>query len=187
MRDPMPAATISPAAAAAAAAALGAPPTAQVTRADPAVFVPSETVLYVRFADVDMMQIVHHAAYFHWLEQIRFKFLNDVLGVPFEQLLSEGVALPLTGCSMDFRRRLRFGDRPVGYVRVELFKQAKIALHYRIYDSLTGELVNTAVTTHCFLDAGQRLMLRTPKFFSAALALALERHPDCALAAGVAP
>lgn len=180
MRDPMPAATIGPAAVAAAAATA-------LTRADPAVFAPSETVLYVRFADVDMMQIVHHAAYFHWLEQIRFKFLNDVLGVPFEQLLSEGVALPLTGCSMEFKRRLRFGDRPVGYVRLELFKQAKIALHYRIYDSLTGELVNTAVTTHCFLDAGQRLMLRTPKFFSVALAQALERHPDCALAAGVAP
>lgn len=163
------------------------PAAAAVARPDPAVFAPSETALHVRFADVDMMQIVHHAAYFHWLEQIRFKFLDDVLNVPFARLLSEGVALPLTGCAMEFKRSVRFGDRPVGYVRVELFKQAKIALHYRIYDAPNGELVNTAVTTHCFLDAGQRLMLRTPPFFSAALERALLRHPGCALPAGAAP
>ena len=37
--------------------------------------------LYVRFADVDMMRIVHHTAYLHWFEQLRFHFLDAELGL----------------------------------------------------------------------------------------------------------
>ena len=142
------------------------------------VFAPSETELYIRFADVDMMQVVHHSAYIHWFEQIRFKFLHDILGVKFEKFFDADIALPLTSCELAYKRSFRFGDLPVGFARIELFKQAKIAFRYEIYNRLTGELCTTGATTHCFLGRGQKLMLRTPTFFLEAAKSSLDRYPD---------
>jgi acyl-CoA thioester hydrolase len=141
-------------------------------------FVPSETVLYVRFADVDMMQVVHHGAYLHWFEQIRFHFLNEILGLSLERLIAENVALPLTQCDLQFRRAIRFGQRLAGYARAEIGKQALIKLNYAIYDQDSGELMTTGSTTHCFLGPQLRLLLRAPAFFAEAVAGALSRFPD---------
>lgn len=148
------------------------------------VFEPSRTELYIRFADVDMMSVVHHGAYVHWLEQIRFRFLHDILGVHFKQLLDEEVALPLTHCELSYKRVFEFGQVPVGYARVELYPQAKFKVHYDIYERDSGILHTSGSTTHCFLGAGRKLLLRTPAFFAEALKASLARFPDCQAKAG---
>lgn len=143
------------------------------------VFEPSRTELYIRFADVDMMSVVHHGAYVHWLEQIRFHFLHDVLGVEFKQLVDEEVALPLTHCELSYKRVFEFGQVPVGYARVELYPQAKFKIHYDIFERESGALHTSGSTTHCFLGAGRKLLLRTPAFFASALETSLAKFPDC--------
>lgn len=140
-------------------------------------FQPSLTELYVRFADVDMMQVVHHAAYVHWLEKIRFEFLHNIVGVTFEMLVQERLALPLTQCEVNYRRPFKFGDVAHGFVRVELFPQAKVALHYQIFNAGTGELATLGKTTHCYLK-DNKLLLRTPAIFEAALQRLREIHPN---------
>jgi acyl-CoA thioester hydrolase len=141
-------------------------------------FQASETELHVRFADVDMMQVVHHSAYIHWFEKIRFKFMQDILGVPFKQWLDAGIALPLTSCELTYKHAFRFGDQPVGYARVEVFKQAKVALHYQVFNRETGVLATTGSTTHCFLGPGLKLLVRIPEFFALAMAESSQRFPD---------
>jgi acyl-CoA thioester hydrolase len=141
-------------------------------------FQASETELHVRFADVDMMQVVHHSAYIHWFEKIRFKFMQDILGVPFKQWLDAGIALPLTSCELTYKHAFRFGDQPVGYARVEVFKQAKVTLHYQVFNRETGLLATTGSTTHCFLGPGHKLLLRIPEFFAQAMTESSLRFPD---------
>jgi len=139
----------------------------------------TRTELAVRFADVDMMQVVHHSAYLHWFEQIRFRFMHEVLGVSFDQLVEQNVALPLTECQVAYKKAFRFGDRPVGYVRLEVFPQARFALHYAIFNGEGGAPAATGVTTHCFLGPQFRLLLKTPAFFGEAIERARSAHPEC--------
>lgn len=148
------------------------------------VFQASRTELYIRFADVDMMSVVHHGAYVHWLEQIRFRFLHDILGVEFKRLVDEEVALPLTHCDLSYKKVFEFGQIPIGYARVELYPQAKFKIHYEIYERDSGALHTLGTTTHCFLGPKRKLLLRTPRFFADALKISRERFPDCLVEAG---
>jgi len=139
----------------------------------------TRTELAVRFADVDMMQVVHHSAYLHWFEQIRFHFLHEVLGISFDQLLEAAIALPLTECRVAYKKALRFGDLPVGYVRLEVFREARFALHYALYNGDTGAPAATGVTTHCFLGPQFRLLPQTPALFGEAIERVRVLHPEC--------
>jgi acyl-CoA thioester hydrolase len=141
----------------------------------------SRTELHVRFADVDMMQVVHHSAYLHWFEQIRFRFMREVLGVQFTQLVAAGIALPLTGCELAYKSAFRFGDTPVGYARLELFPQARFRLHYAVYNNDTGAPATTGTTTHCFLGRDFQLLPKTPALFADALERVRQAHPECLL------
>src|SRR5258708_13428847 len=65
-------------------------------------FSPSMTELAIRFADVDMMQVAHHSAYIHWFEQIRFSFLERIMGVQCEELTRAKIAFPVIECHANY-------------------------------------------------------------------------------------
>lgn len=146
------------------------------------VYTPSATPIGIRFADVDMMQVVHHSAYLHWFEQIRLKFLGDVVGIPFADLHASGISLPVIALDVAYRRSFRFTDQPVGYARVQLFAQAKVTVHYAIHDAVGRWLGASGSTTHCYVDRDGKLLLRTPPFIEHALQRARQAHPDGVLA-----
>lgn len=151
----------------------------------------SATRITIRFADVDMMQVVHHASYLHWFELIRFNALEQVFGLSYEDLKAAGLALPLTSCAIDFRRSVRFEDQVTGYALLELHKKAAFTVHYRIYrdrpeagrdrPAAAPELCVSGSTTHCFLDRENRLLLWTPPLVRDAFAGAVERWPGWVL------
>lgn len=143
----------------------------------------SATPIAVRFADVDMMQVVHHAAYLHWFELVRFHALEVIFGLTFADLKAAGLALPLTACAMDFRRGVRFDDKVTGYAQLELHKKAAFTVHYGLYrerpedPDAAGELCVSGSTTHCFLDRDNRLLLWTPPLVRDAFEQAVRRWP----------
>jgi acyl-CoA thioester hydrolase len=118
--------------------------------------------LYVRFADVDMMRIVHHAAYLHWFEQLRFHFLEAELGLDYETLSREGLRFPLVGCTVEFLKPVVFGARPVGAVRLEYGKTSLLVFHYEIREAGDGPLYARATTTHCCVDQELKLRVSVP-------------------------
>ena len=54
----------------------------------------SETFLTVRYAETDMMGIVHHSRYYPWFEQARTDFIKKS-GITYTQMEQAGVLLPL--------------------------------------------------------------------------------------------
>lgn len=144
-------------------------------------FLPSETEIDIRFADVDMMQVVHHAAYLHWFETIRFHLLEDVLGLDFESLRRTGLGFPLLSCEVHYLKPFRFEDAPFGYGRLELYQKAVFSIHYQVYKGKDGPLGVTGKTTHCYLDGGSRLLLRTPEIARWAFRRVVAKYGDCVL------
>ena len=144
-------------------------PTGDARDSENAFSAASATPIKIRFADVDMMQVVHHGAYVHWFEQIRWNVLFDVLGIAFAEFVDSGVAMPVIAMEAKYRRSFRFTDQPVGYARVQLFAEAKVIVHYAVHDAVGGWLGATGSTTHCYVNRDGKLLLRTPPFIQRAL------------------
>jgi acyl-CoA thioester hydrolase len=125
--------------------------------------------LYVRFADVDMMRIVHHTAYLHWFEQLRFHFLESALGLDYEALSREGLRFPLVGCAVEFLKPVVFGARPVGQVRLEYGKTSLFVFHYEVRDADDDVLYARATTTHCCVDQELKLRVSVPPILQEAV------------------
>jgi acyl-CoA thioester hydrolase len=128
--------------------------------------------LYVRFGDVDMMRIVHHTAYLHWFEQLRFHFLEAELGLDYETLSREGLRFPLVGCTVEFLKPVVFGARPVGQVELEYGQTSLFVFRYQIRDADDGALYARATTTHCCVDQELKLRVTVPPVLQEAVARA---------------
>ena len=59
----------------------------------------SQTRLTVRYAETDMMGVVHHSRYYPWFEQARTDFIKET-GLTYSDMERMGILLPLieTGC-----------------------------------------------------------------------------------------
>ncbi|MBQ6558755.1 MAG: thioesterase family protein, partial [Clostridia bacterium] len=55
----------------------------------------SETFLTVRYAETDMMGIVHHSRYYPWFEVARTEFIKKT-GLTYTEMEQMGILLPLT-------------------------------------------------------------------------------------------
>lgn len=144
-------------------------------------FLPTETPIHIRFADVDMMGVVHNAAYLHWFEQIRFNALDKVLELDYELLRGLGLAFPLVTSSIRYLKPFRFGDQPVGYAQIEVYKKAMFGVHYKVYTGRDGVLGATGVSTHCYLDRDSKMLMWTPEIIQKHMRMSIEKYPGCTL------
>ena len=55
----------------------------------------SKSYLTVRYAETDMMGIVHHSRYYPWFEVARTDFIKST-GISYSEMEQQGILLPLT-------------------------------------------------------------------------------------------
>ncbi len=116
---------------------------------------PAEThsVLAVRYAETDMMGVVHHATYPVWFEVGR----TDVMlacGLPYTQIEARGHYLMLSGLTVEYRRAARYGDTVTVVTRVAELRSRTVTFAYRV---LRGEeLLATGETRHIATDHAYR-------------------------------
>jgi acyl-CoA thioester hydrolase len=141
---------------------------------------PNEFMATPRFADVDMMRVVHHSRYWTWLEDARFHFLRTVLEVTPGEVEAQAIYTPLVSSSASYGRAVRWGDSVIIAVRMELYEGAKFSFHHDVTLANDRRVrVAQARTTHVFTDLDLRLKLSIPPFYREKLDRALERlGPD---------
>ena len=110
----------------------------------------------VQYYETDMMGVVHHANYLHWMEEARIDFQNR-LGFPYAEMEAEGVISPVKALSCEYRRPCAFGDTIGVAVSVESFNGVVLALRYEMKKQ-TGETVCTARSEHVFLRRDGRFV-----------------------------
>ena len=69
----------------------------------------SSTDIEVRYAETDMMGIVHHASYLPWLEIARGNLLKE-RGISYSKLEESGILLPVVEIKMNYRRPATYDD-----------------------------------------------------------------------------
>ena len=110
----------------------------------------------IRYAETDMMGVVHHASYVLYFEDARTNFLEQ-LGTPYAQIEAAGLTSPVVDLHINYGRPLVYGDQPIMRTRVVENGQSKTVYAYEVFKNAADLEANqpccTARSTHCVVDA----------------------------------
>lgn len=130
----------------------------------------SRSQITVRYAETDMMGIVHHANYLPWFEIGRTNLLREQ-GLPYRELEAMGYRLPVLEVSAKYLRPALYDDE----LTIITFLKEKPLLRIRLsYEVRRGdELLATGESSHAFVDLQGR-PVRPPPIFIEKTAVAFK-------------
>lgn len=111
----------------------------------------TETYLTVRYAETDMMGIVHHSRYYPWFEVARTEFIKKS-GISYTQMENMGILLPLTQTGCDYLHGLRYEDEVVIKCRLSQLSIARCRFDYEVYKLPEMKLMSRGHTCHGFVS-----------------------------------
>lgn len=104
-----------------------------------------ETTFYVRFAETDLMGIVHHSQYVVWMEEGRSDFMRRK-GFTFDRWEAADIGFAVSELNLRYRAPARYGERVTVRTRVESLRSRQIVFSYEIVNADTQqELVTGTV------------------------------------------
>lgn len=111
----------------------------------------------IRYAETDMMGVVHHANYLLYFEDARTHFLQQA-GLPYDQIEARGLMSPVVSVDVKYGRSLRYGDEPVIETWVSRVSPFKVSYSYVVYASEQDRKENarpacSGTSVHCLVDA----------------------------------
>ena len=115
-----------------------------------------ETVLRVRYAEVDQMGVVHHSRYFVYMELARTEALR-ASGLTYRRIEQTGRYLVITKAMCRFRAPARYDDELVVATTVQRATTTRIDHTYEITRKEDHTLIATAETTLACVDADGNL------------------------------
>lgn len=133
------------------------------------------TVLQVRFGHVDPAGIVYFPRIYDYLHDVFESLWEDHVGTRYYHLLLERrIGFPLVNSEVEFKKPLRFGDRPVVSVTCCHLGRSSMTLRYtfRLGDE---DLLEARMTTVCTNLDGMK-PIPIPEEFRSSFEMILE--PD---------
>lgn len=111
----------------------------------------SKTYITVRYAETDMMGIVHHSRYYPWFEAARSDFIRQ-FGKSYRDMEAEGILMPLTETHAHYYGGLTYEDEAVVICRLSEMGVAKCKFEYEVYRCSDNKLMTTGYTKHGFVN-----------------------------------
>lgn len=124
----------------------------------------AETVVTVRFSEVDMMGVAWHGSYPLYLEDAREAF-GAKYGLSYTKYIVEKTSAPIVEMKIDYKRPLRYGMKPIVRITYCPTESAKIVFKYEIVDPEDNSLYLTATTVQVFMDWNYNLLWESPAFY----------------------
>jgi acyl-CoA thioester hydrolase len=118
----------------------------------------------VKYHQVDQMGIVHHAQYAYFFEQSRIDWLHSQ-GVSYADLEKDGILLPLTEISINYKRPLRFDDVIFVHTHLDVFDNYFVTFSYQIENEHKTKIA-TAYTRLVFVDKTTMKAMKCPSFLT---------------------
>ena len=101
-----------------------------------------ETTFYVRFAETDLMGIVHHSQYVVWMEEGRSDFMRRK-GFTFDQWEAANIAFAVSEVNVRYHAPARYGERVTVRTCVEALRSRQIIFGYEIINADSGQQLVT--------------------------------------------
>lgn len=111
----------------------------------------SETHLTVRYAETDMMGIVHHSRYYPWFEVARTDFIKKI-GMSYTEMEKMGIMLPLTETAAKYYYGLKYEDEVLVTCKMTKLTVARCEFTYEVYKLPEKKLMAVGKTSHGFVN-----------------------------------
>ena len=133
----------------------------------------------VHYYETDMMGVVHHANYIHWMEEARIDFM-DRLGFPYAAMEARGILSPVKSVACEYKAPCTFGDRITVPVCVESFNGVVMVIRYEMRKE-GGAVVCEARSEHVFLNREGRFVRMRQEMpdFCEAIEKAIAKETPC--------
>ena len=113
--------------------------------------------LAVRFAETDLMGVVHHAAYIVWFEAGRVAWMQAAR-MPYTEVADGGHHFAVTGISAEYRTGARFGNMVRIVTRLERLRSRQVTFTYEIRLAAEPDiLLATGSSDHVCVDLEGRM------------------------------
>jgi acyl-CoA thioester hydrolase len=127
-----------------------------------------EITFRVRYSETDQMGTFYNSRALEWFECGRTEFLRHH-GLPYAEMETRGVFMPLVEAHVEFRGRARYDDLLHLTTTLRFTGRARVRLEESIVQANTGKPVATGYTVHAFTDRDGK-PVRPPEWFTQALA-----------------
>jgi acyl-CoA thioester hydrolase len=124
--------------------------------------VKSLTKIRVRYADTDQMRVVYHGKYLEYFELGRSDLIRT-LGLPYSQLESDGIFLPVVEAFARYRRPAHYDEVLAVESEVKELPAASLRIDYRVFRDGEHDVLAEGYTLHSFLNAKTGKPTRAPK------------------------
>ncbi|ESP62651.1 4-hydroxybenzoyl-CoA thioesterase family active site protein [Smithella sp. ME-1] len=115
----------------------------------------------VLYSDTDAMGVVYHTNYIKWFELGRNELMRQ-LGVPYTELCSVGLNLPLIKVSCEYMKFATYDQLLTVETEFAYIKKATVRYNSRIWDENKENLIAEGYTIHaCTNNEGK--IRRIPK------------------------
>jgi acyl-CoA thioester hydrolase len=122
------------------------------------------TQIRVRYADTDQMKVVYHGKYLEYFEVGRAALIRS-LGLPYAELESRGVLLPVIEAFAKFRRPALYDDVLSIVAIVSELPHATLKISYQVVRDHDEELLADGYTIHSFINVATGKPTRPPSYF----------------------
>ncbi|MBR6199947.1 MAG: acyl-CoA thioesterase [Spirochaetales bacterium] len=112
-----------------------------------------------QYHETDKMSIIHHSNYVKWMEETRVAFM-DRLGYSFRRMEETGIASPVVGITVDYKKPVEFDDDVEVRLSILKYSGAVLELGYEFFNVTKGEVCTTATSKHCFVKDGRIVSLK---------------------------
>ncbi|MDI6763435.1 MAG: thioesterase family protein [Thermodesulfobacteriota bacterium] len=120
-----------------------------------------ETMIQVRFHEVDAYSVVWHGHYVGWFEVGRNE-LTEKFNMGPLQLKEKNLLAPVVELNCEYKFPATFGESLFIQTTMERTEVAKLIFHYRVLSQGNGKVLATGSTTHVLTDLKGNLLYRVP-------------------------
>ena len=114
----------------------------------------------VPYADTDQMGVVYYANYFVYFEMARSELLREA-GLPYGQLETEGILLPVIEAHCDYEKPARFDDLLEIRTRCTGITGARLRIDYEIRRG--DDEIARGYTRHACMSPQGRILRPSPE------------------------
>lgn len=122
------------------------------------------TEIRVRYADTDQMKVVYHGKYLEYFELGRSALIRS-LGLPYSQLETRGIHLPVIEAFAKYRRPAHYDELLCVEACVTELPLVTLRIEYRVFRDGENEPLAEGYTVHSFLNASTGKPTRAPSYF----------------------
>lgn len=111
----------------------------------------NKTKLIARYAETDMMGIIHHSVYPVWFEAARTEFIKEA-GVSYSECEKRGLMLPLIELTCRYIKPAHYEDEIIVETSIAKMSPVRLVMSYVVENAKTGETLAEGTTTHVWTD-----------------------------------